>query len=166
METISENSTTSDGGHEGHVHFAPEQVESHNMEIQVKNINDDTIDIHLGFLKVHHYYEVSFCVHDKLGEDVETDPLQNVHVTVQQITPTEAGNGHSLMLHFYAHKEKLLKEILFLKSCSDPEKTVKLILHARVLGRGKGTPALKNGIKCFKVDPEYDSDAMSDWQGF
>lgn len=33
-------------------------------------------------------------------------------------------------------------------------------------GKGKGTPALKNGIKCFKVDPEYDSDAMSDWQGF
>jgi hypothetical protein len=31
---------------------------------------------------------------------------------------------------------------------------------------GKGTPALKNGIKCFKVDPEDDSDTMSDWQGF
>lgn len=61
------------------------------MEIQVKNINDDTIDIHLGFLKVHHYYEVSFCVQDKLGEDVETDPLQNVHVTIQQTTPTETG---------------------------------------------------------------------------
>lgn len=51
-------------------------------------------------------------------------------VTVSYIS----GNGHSLMLHFYAHKEKLLKEILFLKSCSEPEKTVKLILHARVLG--------------------------------
>lgn len=35
-----------------------------------------------------------------------------------------------------------------------------------ISGKGKGTPALKNGIKCFKVDPEDDSDAMSDWQGF
>ncbi|CAG2238305.1 GPHN [Mytilus edulis] len=29
---------------------------------------------------------------DKLGEDVETDPLQNVHVTIQQTTPTETGS--------------------------------------------------------------------------
>lgn len=78
-------------GHEGHVHFAPDQVESHNMEIQVKNIDERTIDIHLGFLKVHHHYELSFCVSDNLGEEVEADPLQNVHVTVQQMVPTEDG---------------------------------------------------------------------------
>jgi hypothetical protein len=78
-------------GHEGHVHFAPDQVESHNMEIQVKNIDDRTIDIHLGFLKVHHHYELSFCVRDNLGEEVAADPLQNVHVTVQQMVPTEDG---------------------------------------------------------------------------
>lgn len=166
METISESQNSTGTGHEGHVHFAPDQVESHNMEIQVKNIDERTIDIHLGFLKVHHHYELSFCVSDNLGEEVEADPLQNVHVTVQQMVPTEDGEGHSLVLHFYAHKEKLLKEFIFIKSSKDIEKAVKLILHARVLGKGKGTPALKNGIKCFKVDPEDDSDAMSDWQGF
>jgi hypothetical protein len=33
-------------------------------------------------------------------------------------------------------------------------------------GKGKGTPALKNGIKCYKVDSDEDSDTHSDWQGF
>lgn len=78
-----------DGHESGHVHFAADQVESHNMEIQVKNINESTIDVHLGFLKVHHHYEVAFCIHDSLGIAVDTDPLQNVHVSIQQIQPTE-----------------------------------------------------------------------------
>lgn len=166
METISENTHASGHSHDKNVHFAPEQVESHNMEIQVKHIGDSSVDVHLGFLKVHHYYELSFNVQDPLGEDVTFDPLQNVHVTIQQVVPTDDGTGHSLVLHFYAHKEKLLKELLLIKSSKDPEKTLKLNLHARVLGKGKGTPALKNGIRCFKIDPEYDSDTLSDWQGF
>ena len=33
-------------------------------------------------------------------------------------------------------------------------------------GKGKGTPALRNGIHCNQVDEEEDSDAMTDWQGF
>ena len=33
-------------------------------------------------------------------------------------------------------------------------------------GKGKGTPALRNGIHCNQVDTEDDSDAMTDWQGF
>ena len=35
-----------------------------------------------------------------------------------------------------------------------------------IVGKGKGTPALKNGIKCYKVDTDEDSDTHSDWQGF
>lgn len=35
-----------------------------------------------------------------------------------------------------------------------------------ITGKGKGTPALKDGIKCFKVDSDEDSDTHSDWQGF
>ena len=45
-----------------------------------------------------------------------------------------SGNGHCITLHFYAHKEKLLKEFLYI-GAKDTEKTVKLVLHARVLGR-------------------------------
>jgi len=32
-------------------------------------------------------------------------------------------------------------------------------------GKGKGTPALRNGIKCTQVDDDNDSD-VTDWQGF
>ena len=33
-------------------------------------------------------------------------------------------------------------------------------------GKGKGTPALKNGIRCLGIDVDMDSEANSDWQGF
>ena len=43
----------------------------------------------------------------------------------------------------------------------------KFVFHARVLGKGKGTPMLKNGIKCLAAIPDPDeSDLNSDWQGF
>jgi len=45
--------------------------------------------------------------------------------------------------------------------------TIKIVLHARVLGKGKGTPMLKNGIRCTGSIPDPDeSDINSDWQGF
>lgn len=34
-----------------------------------------------------------------------------------------------------------------------------------LLGKGKGTPLLKNGIKCIGVEVDDESEA-SDWQGF
>jgi hypothetical protein len=33
------------------------------------------------------------------------------------------------------------------------------------IGRGKGTPLLRNGIKCIGVELDDESEA-SDWQGF
>lgn len=34
-----------------------------------------------------------------------------------------------------------------------------------LVGKGKGTPALRNGIRCTQVDDDNDSD-VTDWQGF
>ena len=45
--------------------------------------------------------------------------------------------------------------------------STEILLHARVLGKGKGTPMLKNGVKCLEKFPDPDeTDANTDWQGF
>ncbi|XP_048747008.1 adipose-secreted signaling protein homolog [Ostrea edulis] len=161
METIPETSASHS---KEHVHFAAEQLKDHNLEIHVKQ-QDGQADIHLGFLQVHHHYTICFCVKDTLGSDVCYDERENLHVDIQRVAPTADGNGHELELNFNAHREKLLNEVIHIQS-KDKEQSLKLVLHARVLGKGKGTPALKDGIKCFKVDSDEDSDTHSDWQGF
>ena len=38
---------------------------------------------------------------------------------------------------------------------------------ARVLGKGKGTPLLRDGVKCVETLSHLDTDTeASDWQGF
>ena len=38
---------------------------------------------------------------------------------------------------------------------------------ARVLGKGKGTPMLRDGVKCVETLSNLDTDTeASDWQGF
>ncbi len=71
-------------------------------------------------------------------------------------------------IEFIAHKEKLLKEKISLQGDNDnDDDQVSLVLKARVLGKGKGTPLLRNGIKCVEILPDPDeSDVNSDWQGF
>jgi hypothetical protein len=40
-----------------------------------------------------------------------------------------------LVLDLLAHKEKLMREQIVIKSRVDPEKSLKIIVHARVLGK-------------------------------
>ncbi|KAL5021292.1 hypothetical protein ScPMuIL_000447 [Solemya velum] len=153
-------------GGSGHVHFAAEQVQEHDLEIQLRYSGTSRIDIHLGFLQVNHHYSVKFNIKDDLGEDVDFNPLQSLHAKIATVIPTDEANGHNVTLDFHAHKEKLMQERLELRSHNNPLEQMSLVLHARVLGKGKGTPALKNGVRCIHVDYDADSDAHSDWQGF
>lgn len=79
-------------------------------------------------------------------------------------------NDHlEMKVEFFAHKEKLLKESLLLvfedQKHQEKKEHVKLIISARVLGRGKGTPMLRNGIHCSGIEADDESD-VSDWVGF
>ena len=47
----------------------------------------------------------------------------------------------------------------------DGSRHVKILINARVMGKNKGTPMLKNGIKCIHIPDDSVSEA-SDWQGF
>jgi hypothetical protein len=72
---------------------------------------------------------------------------------------------YKISVELFAHKEKLLKEQICLHSSQNPSQTFTLVFHSRVLGKGKGTPFLKNGIKCIGIEMDEDED-NSDWQGF
>lgn len=71
---------------------------------------------------------------------------------------------HDIKVEYFAHREKLLREELKLINANNREELLKLILTARVLGKGKGTPMLRNGIHCIGVEMDEESE-QSDAQG-
>lgn len=74
-----------------HVHFPADQVCLHDAEIVVQPVGDNQLDIHLGFLQVHHHYQVQLVIKDKLSEDLKFDPLQNLNVSILEAVPTDDG---------------------------------------------------------------------------
>lgn len=74
-----------------HVHFPADQVCAHDAEIVVQPVGDNQLDIHLGFLQIHHHYQVQLVIKDKLSEDLKFDPLQNLNVSILEAVPTDDG---------------------------------------------------------------------------
>lgn len=161
------------------VHF-PESLDTfgHDSSILVQPLNDVLINVHLGFVQVNHRYEVrfQFATPPHLGSlSVRTQDPPNLNVRVLTLRPVDStafflpwlGSDfkYEVVLEMLAYKEKLLREQLVLQSSNNPMLTLTLVLNARVLGKGKGTPFLKTGIHCIGVEMEEESD-LSDWQGF
>jgi hypothetical protein len=123
------------------------------------------INIHLGFLQVKHRYRIEL----NIPADILSDYIQKSHKLVLKVDEAALPNVHCKLLtfkgesnefyeaeiEFFAHKEKLLKEELNL--ITSDEKHLKLIFSARVLGRGKGTPMLKNGIHLLGIEDDDES---------
>lgn len=63
-------------------------------------------------------------------------------------------------MELLAYKEKILKEEVEVMCCSSGV-PLKIMLNARVLGKGKGTPLLRNGIHSIAVE-RSDEDDVSD----
>lgn len=153
----------------GHVHFGAENTTSQDNSILVQQSSTGSINIHLGFLQFQHNYKISIKIPKAyfLGYDMETllvaaeKGMPNVNCKL--VSFDELSDHYAITVEFFARKEKLLKEDLTLSI--DDENTIKIIFNARVLGPGKGTPLLKDGIKCTGVDIDDMSEA-SDWQGF
>ncbi|KDR24468.1 hypothetical protein L798_00118, partial [Zootermopsis nevadensis] len=139
-------------------------------EIVIQKRDDWQFTAHLGFLQVGHRYEIYFTLPRSLCKLDETTELRESvcqkvpNVNCKLVTISSDKKDIMLKLELFAYKEKLLKEELCLQ-CSDHNSMLTLVVLARVLGRGKGTPLLKNGIKCIRVELDDESEA-SDWQGF
>ncbi|KAH7979393.1 hypothetical protein HPB49_009311 [Dermacentor silvarum] len=171
------------------VHF-PESLDAfgHDSSILVQPLNDVHINVHLGFIQVNHRYEVRFQFDSPphLGSlSVRTQDPPNLNLRVLELKPvissaywgTSAaafflcatlsmqGPGMKSFWNCLPIKRNYFENSFMLQSCNNPLLTLTLMLNARVLGKGKGTPFLKTGIHCIGIEMEEESD-QSDWQGF
>merc|ERR1711962_1541746 len=137
-----------------------------------------------------HKYQISFVVANRFGGVDLTcvdDPLQqSLHFRIAGIERCADASGHKITAAMTAAKEKLMREKVTLVAIHDGADgassstgidgadgassstgILKLEVNARVLGKDKGTPALKSGVKSVGIDRDLDDDSeQSDWQGF
>ncbi|KAI8482400.1 hypothetical protein Bbelb_398850 [Branchiostoma belcheri] len=155
----------------GHVHFP---ADLHGPELRVTQNGQDRFSVNLGFLQIHRTYQAKFTLRHGFGPSLSAPPLQSVYFTIKEIhhnvdNSTDAeGNtqdSHTLVLEICTEKDGVVKEELFLTTEEDATQKMWVELHARIMGKGKGTPLLKEGVRCLKVNVEEDSE-ISDWAGF
>ncbi|XP_078603056.1 uncharacterized protein LOC144877053 [Branchiostoma floridae x Branchiostoma japonicum] len=155
----------------GHVHFP---ADLHGPELRVTQTDQDHFSVNLGFLQIHRTYQAKFTLRHGFGPSLSAPPLQSVYFTIKEIhhnvdnnTDTEGNqqDSHTLVLEVCTEKDGVVKEELFLTTEEDATKKIFVELHARIMGKGKGTPLLKEGVRCLKVNVEEDSE-ISDWAGF
>jgi len=163
---------------EHHVHFDDnvrndDFVEDNSIQYHVMGCKG--IAVHLGFLQVNHRYDVELSLPLALVQGNHLDlknlnlvqekaAVPNINCRLLQVSGIK--DDHlNLKLNFFAYKEKLLKENFTLVNEGRSAEQLRLVITARVLGRGKGTPMLRNGIHCVGIEVDDESDA-SDWVGF
>ncbi|CAH0383778.1 unnamed protein product [Bemisia tabaci] len=155
-----------------HVHFNEgNDTFGRDNEIIIKpGAEPNIFQIHLGFLQINHRYAISFSSSKTMMRVKDGAKLVPVSPTVPNFNCTFSkievdANQVNFFVELFAHKEKLLKEELAFQMNNEGDKTI-LQLTARVLGKGKGTPLLKDNIHCIGVEQDEDESEASDWQGF
>lgn len=164
---IIHNHYLSNSGEDHHVHF--DDFESDHENPVIQKGSGGKIHVHLGFLQVKHRYRIelnipqeilaSYC-HENHILELKVDgenSVPNIHCKLLSFKgkATEQSHFYEAEFEFFAHKEKLLKEDI--KLLTSDEKVVNMMFHARVLGRGKGTPMLKNGIHLLGIEDDEES---------
>lgn len=137
-----------------------------------EKVDPDTINVHLGFLQLQHKYMLELKIPTNLFNkaDIALVPDEKIHpnlfcrLTEFSGKEVESTNFYNAKVNFVTHKDKFVKELLNVVDEKSREK-VKFIFIARVLGEGKGTPMLRNGIHIVGHTGTDDSE-HSDWKGF
>jgi len=151
-----------------HMTFEERNCFEKTSSILIKTISTDKLEVHLGFLKINTTYEVIVPLHipDHTPSNISWIPDESSPSPYSSLKKYEQSSEYgNLVLDFKAGKAKLMKDTLKLRSASEPFISLELQLVARVLGKGQGTPMLKDGIHIIAVDLDEESEA-SDWQGF
>nr|XP_027198362.1 uncharacterized protein LOC113792648 [Dermatophagoides pteronyssinus] len=167
--------------HENRVQFAEENDNlEHNSEIQIQISNELVANIHLGFLQINYKYEIKFsfesnemienqfdlnnsCTNDCHAQIIE---IRSISKSKDDSNDNNNDNGdklfeHQLTAHLFAFKEKFLKQTVSLLPLNpQSNKVLTFIFNARVLGKDKGTPLLKNGIQSIGYCPDDDDDEL------
>lgn len=152
----------------GQVHFGESVKATRENSVLIQESSPGCIHVHLGFLRFQHNYEIALNIPKEyflgycLNEITRAVENSTPNLNCRLVSIEEKADYFYLLVEFCARKEKLLEEELNLNVDS---KSMKLIFIARVLGEGKGTPLLKNEIKCVGAEVDEISEA-SDWAGF
>ncbi|KAI9559540.1 hypothetical protein GHT06_013545 [Daphnia sinensis] len=135
--------------------------------INIQKLSQWSLQAHLGFLKLNHSYEIFISLDNPLTKDnsqwLANDSTAKTYSSVKCCET----QGSKINLHIIlrAGKPKLMKELISLSCSTDSSVHLEITLLARVLGKGQGTPMLKDGIHCIGAEVDEESEA-SDWQGF
>jgi len=153
------------------VHFEQDDVVEHQNKMVVKQSKPGQIDVHVGFLQIYHKYVITVPIlSDFLPKSDNVVPELTDTPSISRILKMEPGeveNYVNFTFEVIPTKEKLYREKAKLVDANDKTNQCTIVLHCRVLGKGKGTPMLKDGIKCTGTLPDpNDSESQSDWQGF
>ncbi|XP_055847214.1 UPF0687 protein C20orf27 homolog [Episyrphus balteatus] len=165
-----------------HVHFdtasLKEDFES-DSSVTYKR-SGDTIVVSLGFLQINHRYSIDLklpaTIFGQIDSDcptlaqfvpeVSTVPNLNCRITEFSGVKDDEHDFFEMKVEFFAYKEKLLRETLTIQNAKNSMEIFKLLIAARVLGKGKGTPMLRTGIHCIGSEKDDDESEASDFSGF
>lgn len=97
------------------------------------------------------------------GADATNDSKSTQHNTTDRHQATSTTQQqYAIKVEYFAYKEKLLREELKLINANNSVELLKLVITARVLGKGKGTPMLRNGIHCIGSEPDEELEMSED----
>lgn len=150
---------------EQHVHFSGGCGLGKDNNIMIQPQRHGHIDAHLGFLQLYHRYHVEFSVPWNLCIDSDEKPsspavvvgMTNVNCRVVEFSLDK--DNLRLKVELLAYKETILKEKIEL-TCCDSGAPLEITVKARVLGKDKGTPLLRNGVR--SIGYEANNDDVSD----
>lgn len=156
-----------------------------------QQVGDNEFDVHLGFLQHNHRYLIELHLPADLFKCKPNVPINlvadnnvapNIHCKLADCVSeiykcsTEHNNDTSnsehsnkkeklfvIKVEYFAHKENILREELKLVNVNNSIELLRLMVTARVLGKGKGTPMLRNGIHCLGYESDGES-SESDFQ--
>ncbi|XP_043469186.1 UPF0687 protein C20orf27 homolog isoform X2 [Leptopilina heterotoma] len=153
------------GDKEHHVHFSGGCSVGKENNIILQPQRHGHIDAHLGFLQLYHRYQIEFsipwntCIHGEKNEPPIFTGNLNPHCRTIDLS-VERDNLR-LKVELFAYKEKILKEEVQITCCPNGA-PLSVFLNARVIGKNKGSPLLRNGIRSIAVECDDDEDESSD----
>lgn len=134
--------------HPNHVQFnlSQDEVTHRHDNIEIKKVASHLFDINIGYLKVDHFYRVTFTLEHDFDELVHLKETSSKNVTLESLKKLKDGS-HEFQFLFYAYREKLDEEqVQFTIKEGSKEKHLSLNFEAKVLGINQGTPSLRTGV--------------------
>ena len=84
-------------------------------------------------------------------------------ILLLNITIAGDSKEHCFVIELDAGKEGLQRDKFY--ATSDKDEEFVIVIHSRVMGASKGTPMLKDNIRCIGAEKDDEGEG-SDWTGF